>query len=109
MSDTPSQNGSFPAYIPEWRETGTDWRAIETYSSTIEKGGVATPRAFSGIHDTIGVYGYEQAAALAWSFAASAQASSKTISIRLRVLSVNYEIKTTHNRYSTLQEVEDEK
>ena len=116
----PTQAGTFSGYLPQWKhdptwgvalnkrvgfgEGGEDWTDIPV---TIFRGGVAMrlpdgrevpvgipfPRRCPGVLETINMYGYEQAMALSWSYAAHADAVGATIKVRVKEYRVHYDIK----------------
>jgi hypothetical protein len=119
-SNGPSQSGTMTSFVPQWKnsetwgdalnkrlgyEGGKDWQNIPV---SIIRGGVVLtlpdgreipfgipfPRIFPGILETIHQFGYEQAHALAWCFAAQAGAVGATIEIRVKEYRLDYSIKT---------------
>jgi len=88
----PTQNGSFTGYRPEYRmidgDTKTDWKTLPTKRGLYSKG-APYPKDFGGILYTIGLCGYNQAKALAYDFAATAE---ETGASKIEVRAVAYEI-----------------
>lgn len=92
----PSQAGKITGYIPEFRETETGfWTRIPTHDSK-DPVGVPSPLLFGGILNTIGLYGYPQAMALAWTYSASAASVGTHIEVRVVTYDVFYDIKARH-------------
>lgn len=116
----PSQRGTMTAFVPQWKNSetwgaalnkrlgyddGKDWTNIHV---TTFRGGVALqlpdgreipvgipfPRFFPGILESIHMFGYEQAHALAWCFAAQAGAVGGAIEIRVKEYRLDYSIAT---------------
>ena len=90
----PTQGGSYTAYEPEWRPMFSDddaWKPIP-YSNGTEHG-IPYPRWNCGVTMQIGLMGYSQAQALAWSFSAQAEAVGDRIEVRVQGYDVIYDIK----------------
>lgn len=116
----PAQSGTMTAFLPEWRRSGTwgpvvnkrlgyeggeDWTSVPV---TVFRGGIAImlpdgreiqtgipfPRIVPGILETIHLFGFEQANALAWCFAAQAAAVGANVEIRVKEYRLDYSIKT---------------
>jgi len=85
----PTQGGTFTAYDPEWLDS-EDWRQVPT---KLDPSGVPEPRRNGGVISAIGLYGYAQAQALAWGFAACAESRGKDIEVRVQPYEVVYDIK----------------
>ena len=86
----PTQGGTYLAYIPEWLDKDI-WKEIPTHED--RRNGVPQPRYNGGINSTIGLMGYEQASAIAWTWAASAAREGVHLKIRLQAYDVLYDIK----------------
>jgi hypothetical protein len=106
----PTQAGTMSAFRPQWRHSrewgkalnervgfkgGADWTDVPV---TIIRGGVIAelpngqevrwgipfPHIGAGVLETIYMFGYEQAQALAWSWAASAESCGATVEVRVK-------------------------
>jgi len=89
----PTQAGNFPAYKIEWRPNDKEeWQEIPT-ETTVDGKGAPYPRWLGGISRTIGLYGYAQAQAIAWLFAAKLEAEGIDIEVRTQTYEVVYDIK----------------
>ena len=90
----PTMSGTYTAYEPEWLD-GDKWREVpvtrEPYGQ--QHYGVPQPLCCGGVNATVGLYGHEQAQALAWGFAAQAVALGKEIKVRVQPYEVVYDIK----------------
>lgn len=86
----PTQGGTFHAYEPEFRN-GDKWERIQT--NRVWHGGIPAPLFTGGIANTIGLQGYAQAMAIAWGFAAEADAAGREITVRVVKYEVIYDIK----------------
>ena len=91
----PTQGGEFTAYLPEWRLSDTDdWADVPIkYIDSNAPGAQPFPRAFGGICSTICLFGYAQAQAMAWGYAAGADEVGKKIEVRVQAYKVVYDIK----------------
>jgi hypothetical protein len=58
------------------------------------KNGIPWPEFFGSVQKTIGLYGYEQAHALAWAFAASAAYGMDNLDLRVKVYRIRFDIQT---------------
>lgn len=85
----PTQTGKYTAYYPEWLD-GEKWVQIHVVNSKV---GVPPPAWGGGINSTIRLFGYAQAQALAWSYAAAVESEGKEIKVRVQAYDVRYEIK----------------
>lgn len=91
----PTRGGTYTAYEPEYEDKNGNWHRVPTvdlpepYSSL----GVPQPRYCGGISHEIGLFGRAQAWALAWAYAASAEATGKEIKVRVAQYDVRYDIK----------------
>ena len=85
----PKMKGKYRAYMPQWLD-GDKWRdlPIEDHPT-----GVPQPMGHGGINRTIGLFGYSQAMALAWSGAALAESHGKQITVRAHEYEVEYDIR----------------
>lgn len=115
------QNGTFIGYLPQWKhkdlyatinrrlaplvEGGEKWTDVPCVTIrgqirlTLPNGaeiivGHPFPRFGAGILETIGLYGYEQANALAWEYSAAAASIGASIEVRVIDRQINYDIKT---------------
>ena len=96
----PTQNGQITGYVPEYKK-GEKWLRIpvnDIPNYVIDDGrvillGAPPPKWNWGILKTIGLYGYEQAQALAWLFAAEASNKGEHVEVRVVSFVVHYEIK----------------
>jgi len=94
----PTQSGNYIAYLPEFRIVSEDEIVAEEWKTVpVERGnfGVPNPIMFGGINSTIFLFGYEQAMALAWGYAAISVATYgvKRIEVRVKPYEVWYDIK----------------
>ena len=88
----PTQAGTFVAYQPEFKTKETDiWIPVPIRKHPLQV--IPLPKQFGGIMSTICLYGYAQANALMWWWAAVAEAEGKEIEVRLTEYEVNYDIK----------------
>ncbi len=116
----PKISGTMSAYKPQWKHStewgkvinqqilgpkgGDDWTDVPF---TIIRGAVAVkfgdksvpvgipfPMMMPGILESIYLCGYEQAMALAWTFAAGMAASGGEVEVRVDPYDLQYEIKT---------------
>ena len=87
----PTQGGTYTAYVPEYFD-GNEWKRIPIVK-TIDSIGIPAPLMNGGISETVGLYGYEQAHALAWTHAAYLAAIGKKVEVRVQAYEVVYEIK----------------
>jgi hypothetical protein len=55
--------------------------------------GIPFPHIGAGVLETIYMFGYEQAQALAWSWAASAESCGATVEVRVKHFRLHYDIK----------------
>ena len=99
----PTQNGQITGYVPEYN-CGNDekWLRIPVNDIipdyVIVDGrvillGAPPPKWTGGILQVIGLYGYAQAQALAWLFAAEASHKGEQVEVRVVSFEVHYEIK----------------
>ncbi len=91
----PTMHGTHSAYQPEWRE-GHDgkWQPIPTE----KRGACGVPQTgpVPGVNSTVGLHGYKQAMALAWWFAAHADAEhALLVEVRVVPYRVEFDIKAT--------------
>jgi len=87
----PTQNGNIVGYRPEFlMESEGDWREVGTH---VSKCGIPGDRYYSGILNTIGLFSYEQAMAVAWTFSAEAAAHGESCEVRVKEFIVTYDIK----------------
>jgi hypothetical protein len=61
-----------------------DWKNVPITWGEL-KNGIPWPEFFGSVQKTIGLYGYEQAHALAWAFAASAAYGMDNLDLRVKV------------------------
>jgi hypothetical protein len=97
---SPRMSGDTIAYVPEYRygawdegkRVWTKWKRIPTADG---KGiiGVPYPAFEGGMFKTIGMFGYEQAQALAWSFAAGGASEPTKMQVRIAVYRFKYDLK----------------
>lgn len=85
----PGTSGETYAYGAQWLDVDV-WRDIPTEKS---KAGIPGPAYFGDLFGFIGLMGYEQAQAIAWSFSACAKAEGKDIKIRVAKYVLTYSIK----------------
>jgi hypothetical protein len=86
----PTRVGKYTAYQPEYRDEYGKWRSIQTHMSAH---GVPQPISCGGLNSELGLFGYEQAWALAWSFSAIYAARSfGPMEIRVAQFDVTYEL-----------------
>jgi hypothetical protein len=101
----PTMSGTTTAYLPEYCEgiwvdgemRWTNWKRLPTADGGVH--GIPYPRFEGGMFRTIGLFGYEQAQALAWSYAAQFEAqlpSGPTHQVKTRVATFEfvYELKS---------------
>jgi hypothetical protein len=88
----PTSGGSYTAYKPEYLGDDKEWHSIPTAETTA--GGSPQPLANANINQQLGLFGYEQAWALAWQFAAhAASVTFRAPRIRVAQYDVAYDIK----------------
>lgn len=87
----PTQGGVFTAYVPEYFD-GKEWKRIPTQNAPV---GVPLPLMNRGVMDAINLFGYEQAQAIAWSYAAFSVSSydMRKTEVRVQAYEVFYDIK----------------
>jgi hypothetical protein len=91
----PTQGGVYTAYRPEYQSGNTDlsadgWRPVPVVASPCGVPGCG----LVGINDTIDMFSFAQASAIAWSHAAAIEAKTfKRPEIRIVPYSVRYDIK----------------
>lgn len=85
----PTQRGTYTAYYPEWKNN-KDWERIPTVRV---KDGIPEPAWCGGINSIIWLFGYAQAQALAWKWAAMMDSEGKEIEVRVQAYEVVYDIK----------------
>lgn len=96
----PTQGGTTYGYEPWYRENIPgkygeygEWQTIPIKMATPDKSGIPHPR-MSGVLMQIGLYGYAQAMAFAWSFAAEYEAYSfRNVEVKVVPYKVIYDIK----------------
>lgn len=86
----PTQSGTHTAYVPEYYHNDR-WVAVPTEAGG--KCGIPQPYFNQGVNSTLGLFGYEQAMALAYSFAAHSQASGMPMEVRVQKYEVQYKLK----------------
>jgi hypothetical protein len=97
----PTQSGNTTAYEPQFREGAYakgkavwgDWEHIPINKNFSPGKGVPYPLCMGGVFATVGLYGYEQAQALAWIFAAQAKAEGAMMETRVVAYELKYDIK----------------
>ena len=115
----PTMSGTFMGYKPQWKHAGivsqvgnerlglthkVGWHdvpfqihrgsvAVRLPSGDVVPLGIPFPRHQPGILETIFMCGYEQAMALAWSFAAHVAALGGEVEVRAEAYKLNYDIK----------------
>lgn len=91
--DFRTQHGNFSAYEPQWLD-GTEWKRVP-YTNVPMEGynRFPAPLLYGGITEAINLCGYMQAWAIAYNFAAIAEANGKRIEVRLQDYEVQYDIK----------------
>jgi hypothetical protein len=114
----PTMSGTFMGYKPQWKlqqpwggifkakkiEEGQDWTdvsytqvrgriSVRLPDGTETPVGVPFPRHQPGILETIFMCGYEQAMALAWTFAAHMAANGYEVEVRAEEYELKYDIK----------------
>ena len=91
----PTISGSYIAYIPEYLDGG-NWKTITFEKLKVPYNmGIPYSSEFGGITQTIHLYDYEQAKAIAWLYASlcASQLGRKMPKIRMQPLEVVFEIK----------------
>jgi len=97
--------GTFVAYQPEFREwSGARWMPVTVKEA---EHGTPYPIGHAGILGTIELYGLEQAQALAWDFAAKAEAVGSRAYVRIVSYKVAYEIKATRDETDIIGDCRD--
>ena len=90
----PTQSGTFTAYRAEYRLIDSyknpKWKTIPIIKNQT---GVPYPEQFGGILSTIHLFGYAQAKALAWTWAAQAEERGEVVDVRLVEYKVEFDIK----------------
>jgi hypothetical protein len=86
----PARGGTYTAYEPEYEKEDDKWEVIPTYQDPL---GVPVPAYCGGITKELGLFGRAQAWALAWQFAAHAEATGRQVRIRVAQYEVKYDIK----------------
>lgn len=117
----PTMSGTFHAYQPQWKHRGAFAEAINKRTLKMEGGddwtnvpfvvnrntpsymtlpdgrqvavGVPFPRFMPGVLETIFLCGYEQAMALAYTFAAYVAADGGEVEVRAEAYTLNFDIK----------------
>lgn len=88
----PTSGGKHTGYKPEYLGDDKEWHAIPTTEGG--PNGVPQPLADANINQQLGLFGYEQAWALAWHFAANVAAVTFGVPrIRVAQYEVSYDIK----------------
>ena len=87
----PTQGGTYIAYVPQWYINGK-WEDVPCGRTKEGQIGVPQPLLNGGINSTLGLYGYDQAWALAYLAAADAAAAGKKVDIRLQKYEVKYDL-----------------
>lgn len=88
----PTRNGNYTGHKPEYLGEDGNWHAIPTKDAG--QNGVPQPLACGNINAELGLFGYEQAWALAWQFAAQIAAQHFAVpKIRVAQFEVVYDIK----------------
>src|SRR3990172_6588637 len=97
----PNQNGQTTGYVPEYKKGEKLLRIpvkdIPDYvivDGIVISLGAPPPKWNWGILKTIGLYGYAQAQALAWLFAAEASHKGEQVEVRVVPFEIHYEIKS---------------
>ena len=91
----PTVGGTFEGYLPEYldpRKKDKTWLPVPLTRKP-DGSGALYPLSGGGILQTIGLLGYEQAQAIAWKLAASAQSEGVTIVTRIATYKVVFDIK----------------
>ena len=88
----PTKGGTFTAYEAEWESAPDKWSIIQS-TTELSISGAPFPRYDGGICQSIGLMGHAQANAVAWSFAAQAEAQGKEIKVRVQPYEIVYDIK----------------
>jgi hypothetical protein len=86
----PTIGGRFMAYMVEFKNKYGEWMWIPHKK---EKFGIPYPCECQGIVETIGLFGYEQAVALAWAMKAHAKSNGDKIETRLVPYTIHFDIK----------------
>jgi len=85
----PTQGGTFTAYYPEYLCEG-EWKQVPTMRKS---DGIPVPMRNGGVITAIGLFGYDQAQALAWSYAAWNASEGLDVEVRVQSYEVVYNIK----------------
>jgi len=94
MKDCPTQAGKFIGYGIEWtRPDILLWKSIPIKILNNTTHGVPFPKMYGGILETIMLYGFEQANALRYTYAAAAAQAGDSIKTRIVTYEVNYDIR----------------
>lgn len=87
----PSRQGTYTAYEPEYKAENGKWIRVPVVQ---EPNGIPHPLANAGISSELGLFGREQAWALAWHFSAHVAATSFVpAEIRVAQYEVHYDMK----------------
>jgi len=84
------RRGACRAYLPEYNDSGGEWKTVPFFPSP---DGVPQPSYNAGVNMTLDLCGYEQAQALAWTYAAHAIANGQRIKVRIQEYEVVYDVK----------------
>ena len=90
-----SSNGTMYAYLPEYFGIDKEWHSIPTreLKPPLSATGMPKPRGDFGLLSMTGLFGYEQAWALAWQFAAQVASDSFNVpKIRITSLKLQYSV-----------------
>jgi len=92
---TPTRSGSYTAFDPQyWDRDKGKWLPVPTKRPhRWEPPGVPQPLLCGGVNSELGLYGYDQAMALAHWFAAMAAAEGINIDVRVQEYDVQYDLK----------------
>lgn len=101
----PTRRGTFTAYGAEWSSDGIKWKKVLTHTG-INPNGTPYPLGDAGICMAIGLLGFAQANAIAWSFSAQAASQGEDIQVRVQSYEILYDIKA--RKYDDNQLVEGE-
>jgi hypothetical protein len=89
----PTQGGTYQAYVPEYFN-GFEWVVVPLEASTQPANGIPQPKHLGGINQMLGLYGYDQALALAHWYAACKKAESyESVQVRAQRYEVIYSLK----------------
>ena len=89
----PTAQGSTTGYEPEWKDENGEWKTVPTIIVKYPHKGIPKPLWHGGILETLGLFGWEEANALAWVFAAEHAAAGKCVEVRIIMYEIAYDLK----------------